>query len=130
MPLDKAQTITISWSTIASVAASVAAVWGLAGPFAEHALAGEIEKQLQKQIAPLQQQQADVASQNAMLIALQKTQLKTTIRNLKAQIAAMEFKKDSCHTSECWTLQDVNTLVSAQADLNDAEMVLTALGGN
>jgi septal ring factor EnvC (AmiA/AmiB activator) len=102
----------------------------LAGPFAEHALAGEIEKQLAKQIAPLQQQQADVTSQNAMLIALQKTQLKTTIRNLKAQIAAMEFKKDTCHTAECWTLQDVNTLVSAQADLNDAEMVLTALGGN
>jgi len=130
MKLDKDQTLTISWSTIASVCASVAAVWGLAGPFAEHALAGEIEKQLQKQLAPLQQQYQKEAAQQDMLIALQKTQLQTNIRNLKNVIAALMFKKDSCHEPSCWTIQDVQNLVSAQSDLADAQMVLDALGGN
>jgi len=130
MKLDKQQTITISWSTIVSIASAVGAVWAFAGPLAEHALAGEIQKQLEKQIAPLQQQQAISQSQQQMLIQLQKTQLQTNIRNLKNQIAALMFKKDMCAGApKCWELPDVQALVAAQADLNDAEMVLAAISG-
>jgi len=107
--LSRDQTITVSWSTLASIVGSLTAVWMFAGPLAESALAGEIAKQ----VAPLT---------TAQVITIT-----ATVKNLQKQIAALEFKRDMCRGSDCWSVRDQEDLASAKDDLVAAQAALTAL---
>lgn len=109
MKLSKEQTITVSWSTLISVIGSLIAVWAFAAPIAQNALAGEIAKQ----IAPLN---------TAQIITIT-----ATVKNLQKQISALEFKKDMCAGSGCWTLRDAEDLTAARDDLTAAQKALQAL---
>mgnify|MGYP001595137334 CR=1 FL=1 len=111
--LSKEQTVTVSWSTLVSVIGSLVAVWAFAAPIAQNALAGEIEKQITKQIAPLN--------------AAQIITITATVKNLQKQVAALEFKKDMCAGAGCWTLRDAEDLQAAREDIVAAQKALNAL---
>lgn len=113
MKISRDQAFTISWSTLASIAGSLAAVWAFAAPIAQKALAGEIKDQIQQQVAPLNAAQIITITAN--------------IKNLQKQIAALEFKKDMCAGTGCWTLRDAEDLQAAREDLVAAQKALTAL---
>jgi hypothetical protein len=108
--INKDRGITVSISTVGSVAAALVSVWAFGGPLVEKALAGEV----QKQIAP-------IAS------AFEVT-MSTSIRNLRNSITALEFKRDMCgNAPDCWTIRDAQDLTAARADLRAAEIALSGL---
>lgn len=109
LKLTKDQTITVSWSTLVSILGSLGAVWAFASPIAGQAIKGQIEAQ----IAPLQ---------NAQIITIA-----ATVRNLQNAIVALEFKRDMCAGSDCWTIRDAQDLQGARTDLAAAEAALKAL---
>lgn len=113
MKLSKEQTATVSWSTLISILGSLGAVWAFAAPIAQTALAGEIERQISKQVAPL--------------TAAQVITITSTVNNLRKQIASLEFKKDMCAGSGCWTLRDAEDLQAARDDIVAAQKALNAL---
>jgi hypothetical protein len=112
--MTKDQGITVSVSTLASIAATLGSIWLFAAPIAETALAGEIEKQLEQKIKPIQ---------DANIITIT-----ATVRNLQNAIIALEFKRDMCGASpDCWTVRDAGDLQAARNDLSAAQAALTAL---
>lgn len=113
MRLSKEQTMTVSWSTLASIAGSLGAVWLFAAPIAQKALAGEITEQIRQQVAPLN---------TAQVITIT-----ATVKNLQKQITALEFKRDNCHAIDCWTIRDAEDLTAANDDLKAAKDALKAL---
>ncbi len=113
MRLSKEQTWTVSWSTLVSIAGSLGAVWAFAAPIAQSALAGEIERQITKQVTPLK---------DAQIITIT-----ATVNNLRKQIAALEFKKEMCAGTGCWTLRDAEDLQAAREDIVAAQRALSAL---
>lgn len=115
MKLSKDQTITVSWSTISSLVVSLAAVWGFGSAIVQKALAGEIQEQIAKQLAP----------QTAASIVT----LSATVKNLRTSITALEFKKDMCggRIDGCWTVRDAGDLDAAKIDLKAAEDALKLL---
>ncbi len=120
MMLSKNQTITVSWSTLASIVASLVAVWGFGSPIIQNVMAGEIERQITKQIAPINDK---IATQTTAQIIT----ISSTVNNLKKQIAALEFKKDMCAGASCWTLRDAEDLQGAREDIVAAQKALNAL---
>lgn len=112
MKLSKDQTITVSWSTIASMAGSLAAVWAFSAPIVEKALAQEIKQQIEP-----------IASSFEVII-------QQNVRSLRNTIAALEFKRDMCGTEpNCWTVRDAQDLANARDDLRAAEAALSGIKG-
>ena len=107
--MTKDQGWTVSFSTLTSIVGSLGAMWVFAAPIAQNALAGEIEKYLQ----PMQ--------------AAQVITITATVKNLRNQISALEFKRDMCGGSDCWTVRDAQDLSAARDDLKAAEDALRSL---
>lgn len=118
--ISKEQTYTVSLSALGSVIAAAGAVWGFAAPIAQNAVAGEIQKEIAKQIAPIQSQ----ISKNAKA---QIISLAATVKNLQTAVTALEFKMDMCRGSDCWTIRDAQDLTAARNDLRAAQDALAAL---
>lgn len=120
MKLSRDATITISWSTLASIAASLAAVWGFGSGIVQRAVAGEIKTEIENQLKPIQ---AQISNQTAAQVV----SLGATVKNLRNQITALEFKRDTCRLPDCWTVRDAGDLDAAKIDLKAAEDALRAL---
>jgi hypothetical protein len=106
----KDQKVTFSFSTIASVVASLAAVWVFASPIISTALADKIDDKLEP-----------------LTVAFEIT-MTSTIHNLRNAITALEFKRDMCAgEANCWTIRDAQDLTSTRADLTAAESALKRL---
>jgi hypothetical protein len=120
MKLTKEQTITLSWSTVVSIAGSLGAVWAFAAPIAGQALRDQIQTEIAKELKPLK------ATQEAMQAA-QIITISATVRNLENAITALEYKRDMCMEAECWTIRDAQDLTSARNDLRAAQDALKAL---
>lgn len=119
--LSKDQTITVSWATLASITAALASVWGFGAPIVQKAMAGEVKEEITKQLEPIQRQ---ISAQTAANIV----SLNSTVKNLKAAILALAFKKDMCGgVPGCWTLRDAGDLDAAANDLKAAEDALRLL---
>lgn len=103
-------------NVIVSFSSATLAIWTLAQPIAEHALAGEIERQ----VAPLKKQIN--SSVEAQIV-----QLSATIRGLHNSIAAQEYKRDTCRTGECWTARDNIDLSNTKDELVAAQQALDRL---
>lgn len=94
--------------TLSTVVAAVGSLAVLA-PVANYVLAGEVAKQ----VSPL------VKSQRVLL--------QQTLDTLMSSIAAMQYKKDTCHTPECWTQEDAKNVARMGAQLNATAEALKAL---
>jgi len=101
----------LSLSTVMAVVAALATAY----PTARSVLADQVSDQITSQVRPLQQ---------ALLV-----QTRATVRNLRASISAMEFKRDMCAgVPACWTLPDQQSLNQTRADLEAAQKALQSLG--
>lgn len=119
--LNKDQTITVSWATVAAVATSFATVWGFGSSIVQNAMAAEVKQEITKQLEPIQRQ---ISAQTAASIV----SLGANVKNLRTQITAMRFKKDMCGLAPgCWTLRDAGDLEAAENDLKAAENALRLL---
>ncbi len=120
MRLSKDQTITVSWATLASIATSLIAVWGFGSSIVQKAVAGEIKDEIAKQLEPIQKQISAQTSANIVSLG-------ATVKNLRASITALRFKKEMCAGTSCWTLRDASDLEAAENDLKAAESALKLL---
>jgi hypothetical protein len=112
--LTKDQGLTVSLSTLASVAGSLLAVWAMAAPLAERALAGEIDKKMEAKLTPINE---------ALKISTE-----STIDSLVTSISALRYKRDNCSPRPmCWEQRDQLDLDTAERKLRTAESVLAAL---
>lgn len=119
--MSKEQTWTVSWSSLVSVATALTAVWAFAAPIAQKAMAGEIQAEISKQLAPIQKQ---LSNQTAAQIV----SLNATVKNLRTSITALRFKRDMCaNTPNCWTVRDAEDLDAAITDLDAAQKALLVL---
>lgn len=120
MKLSRDATITLSWSTLASIVASLAAVYGFGSSIIQKVMAGEITTEIAKQLLPIQ---AQISNQTAAQVV----SLGATVKNLRTSITALEFKRDTCRGPDCWTVRDAGDLDAAKIDLRAAEDALKAL---
>lgn len=114
IPLTKDQGITVSLSTLASIGSALLAVWAMAGPLAERALAGEIDKKMEEKLSPINE---------ALKISTE-----STVDSLITSISALKYKRDNCSPRPmCWEQRDQLDLDTAERKLATAEKVLAAL---
>jgi len=112
--LTKEQGITVSLSTLASIVGSLLAVWAMAAPLAERALAGEIDKKMEAKLTPIN---------DALKISTE-----STVDSLVTSISALRYKRDNCQPRPmCWLERDQLDLDTAERKLVTAEKVLAAL---
>lgn len=76
------------------------------------AMAEDIDEQIKANVAPL----------NAAFVVL----VRKEIRELRKEIAAMEFRRDEPPMDD-WTTEDATYLVDLRIELSDQEMALIAL---
>lgn len=107
MRLTKENTILGVLVLVGSAASAAGTLWG----FTEQVFAGEIKAAL------------------TPVITTQRILLESDIASRRRELAALEFKRDTCRDSGelCWTVRDAQDLSNARAELIAREIALKSL---
>ena len=105
----KEQSLLALLASLVSVLTGLTTLW----VFTERVFAAEVQEQIKEGLSPV--------------IETQKILLESDINSRRLGITAMEFKRDMCLTSGCWTVRDAQDLTQARAELAAREQAMRRL---